>query len=142
MPRIEYTTYQFTRPALPSEHSYGLLKKILLQNPGHSLNPKSSIRETFRFEIIFYPTVVGVGLIGTLLSEATSIEWIKTVGEIILGIAGIAGIIGFFHLLSFFLSFMSFLGFLLEKWSYYRSLKKDIIETSTYEDFVKRRKNK
>ncbi len=146
MPRIEYTSYQFTRPALPSEHSYGLLKKILLQNPSHSLNPKSSIKEAFLPELNSFLRSMGIGilvfLLGVFISVWERIEIFKWISGLFFVVSGLILLGAFFWIFRLILSFASFMAFRLEKWSYYHSLKKDLIKTNTYEEFLRRRKNK
>jgi len=51
-------------------------------------------------------------------------------------------LITLYGILSFILSFISFMDYKLAKSTYYNSLKKDIINTNTYEEFLNRRKNK
>jgi hypothetical protein len=142
MPRIEYKSYDFKKPPLLSEQNYVFLKDILLQNPHQSLNPKSSIREEFHYEIILYSSIIGSLSLGMILMNATIIEWIKIIGGIILVIGLFLGLYGTLHFYGFYITVLSFLRFLVIKWNYYRVLKNDIIKTADYQEFLIKRKKR
>ena len=146
MPRIEYTTYQFTKPPLPTQQNYILLKNILEQNPDHSLNPKSSFKETFLVEILTCGSMLGIaiagGVLGGLISLIDSIKWLQLIGYLILLVSGLLLIGTFLRIPSLLLSILAYSAFVGDKWIYYNTLKKDIVKSGSYEEFLKRRKNK
>ena len=123
MATIRYTTYSFNRPSEINESAFIELKELIKMDNNVSLNPKSSIYDTFKTEIIIF----GVSIVGGLLT-LTEIDWLEAIG-------GFAAIVGFFNLFSFVPSFSSYLSFLSSKASYYRRLKKDIIKSDTFTDF-------
>ena len=123
MATIRYTTYSFNRPPEINEQAFLELKELIKMDNSLSLNPKSSIYDTFKVDII----VFGVSVIGGVLAS-TEIDWLEAIG-------GFAAIIGFFNLFSFLPSFSSYLSFLSSKATYYQKLKNDIIKSDTYSDF-------
>jgi hypothetical protein len=123
MATIRYTTYSFNRPTEINEVAFVELKGLLKMNSDLSLNPKSSILENFKLDFIFF----GIAIVGGLLAS-TNIDWLSAIG-------GFAVIVGFFNLFSFIPSFSSYMSYLSSKETYYRRLKKDIINSDTYNDF-------
>ena len=129
MATIQYTTYRFIIPQILVEKDYEIMKEVLTINPNHSITPPSSFFETFKGEIIF----LGIGALGGIISSLNGPEWLEWVG-------GIPAILAIFSLFSFVPSMFSYLGFLSDKSSYYQKLKRDIIKSNSYNEFINIRK--
>jgi hypothetical protein len=128
---IQYTTYRFNKPALITKGDYEILKDILTENPDYNINPPSSFVETFKRELIF----LGIGALGFLIASIDLAEWLNWVG-------GIPAIFAFFSLLSIGPSIFSYIGFLSDKSRYYNRLKKDIVNSHNYAEFLILRNNR
>lgn len=131
MATIEYTKYQFNKPPLIANDDYEILKEILTENPDFNINPPSSFFETFKREL----SILGIGAIGFLIASLDLVEWLNWVG-------GIPAFFAFFSLLSFVPSMSSYLGLLSDKSRYYKRLKKDVLKSSNYEEFLILRNNR
>jgi hypothetical protein len=131
MATIQYTTFRFNKPVLLSDVDFETLKEILNESPEYNINPPSNIYETFKGELI----LLGVGVIGLLISSLDIAEWLNWVG-------GIPAFIAFLSLLSFIPSLFSYLSFLSVKFNYYRKLKNDIIKSTNYAEFLNLRNKK
>jgi hypothetical protein len=126
MATIQYTSYRFNPPSPLKEDDFNTLKELLNDNSRLNINPNSSFIETFKVELIIF----GIGIICGFIASFDIAEWIN----LIFGIP--AFFIGISFLLSFLPSFFSYLGFVSDKSSYYSKLKKDIIKSNTYIDFI------
>ncbi len=126
MATIQYTCYRFNPPSLLKENDFNTLKDLLHYNSRLNINPNSSFIETFKVELIMF----GIGIICGFIASFDIAEWINW----IFGIPAflVAGTFVF----SFIPSFFSYLGFVSDKSNYYSRLKKDIIKSNTYSDFI------
>jgi hypothetical protein len=130
MATIKYTTYRFNKPPLITNGEYEILKEILTQKPEYNIEPPSNFVETFKYEFI----LLGIGGVGFLivLLKIDALFWV----------GGIPAILAFFSLFGLIPSIFSYLGFLSDKGNYYLDLKKDIIKSNNYTEFIKLRNNK
>ncbi|BDB53060.1 hypothetical protein [Flavobacterium ammonificans] len=128
MATVQYTTYNFNTPPLISDSDFKILKDILTENPNYSINPSSSFIETFKVELIF----LGIGLIGFYIASLDLADWLNWVG-------GIPAFLAFGSLFSFVPSMFSYLGYISDKSNYYRKLKKKIIKSENYNEFLNMR---
>jgi hypothetical protein len=126
MATIQYTSYNFSIPSALTEMDYKTLKELLNENPKLNINPTSSFTETFKSDLI----ILGIGVVSGFIAYCEITEWI----DLIFGI--LAFIVCFFMFFSFIPSFMSYIDFVFDKSSYYSKLKKDIIKSQTYIDFI------
>ena len=131
MATIQYTTYRFNRPSMLIQSDYETLKELLSESPNYNLNPPNNFIDAFRGELIF----LTVGAVSLLLLSLDIAEWLNWVG-------GISFFIAFFSLFSFVPSLFSYLGFLSAKARYYSSLRRDIVKSKDYNDFVNFRKKR
>ncbi|TRW98003.1 hypothetical protein [Flavobacterium gawalongense] len=132
MAKIQYTSYIFNKPPDLSEKEYKIMKELFNDNPKLNINPVSSFNKTFKVEIIF----LGIGIICGLIASFDIANWLN----LVFGIPSF--IIGITFVFSFIPSFFSYLGFLSDKSNYYSNLKKDIIKTSTFTDYINLREKR
>ena len=125
MATIQYVTYRFNRPPLISRDDYETLKEILTERPDYNIKPPSSFVETFKGELI----LLGIGAVGLLIASLDLAEWLNLVG-------GIPSFIAFFLLFSFVPTMLSYLGFISNKSSYYSKLKRNVIKSKYYAEFI------
>ena len=126
MAKIQYTSYSFNSPPDLHENKYDALKKLLKENAKLNINPKSNFIETFKIELI----LLIAGIICGFIAYLEFAEWIS----LTFGIP--AFVIGFSFIFNIIPSFLSYCGFLSDQSSYYSRLKKDIVKSSTYKDFI------
>ena len=126
MATFEYTKFSFNRPQRLEEKDYKCLKLFLMENPNHSLNPKTSFFQTFKIEIIF----IGVAIVSATMEYVKAPEWIQW-------ILILPAIIGIFSALRLFLSSFSYVGFVMNKYLYYKRLKNDVLRSKDYNDFIR-----
>jgi hypothetical protein len=126
MAKIQYTSYDFNSPPDLKENKYVAIKKLLNENFKLNINPKSSFIETFKAELI----ALVAGIICGFIAYLEFAEWIS----LIFGI--LAFVISFSFIFSIIPSFLSYCGFLSDQSSYYSKLRKDIVKSSTYKDFI------
>ena len=126
MANFYYRTFVFKRPALISLGQYESLKMILLSNPAHKIKPPGN-----DFFVSFKSELAGIlaGLLGGIILEFNFNEFLNVIG-------GILAFLSLGFLLSFIISFFSYLHFMWDKFKYYKQLKKDIIKTNSYDEFI------
>lgn len=128
MARIQYTIYRFNIPQTITLNDYETLKEILVQMPKFNINPTSNFMETFKVELIF----LGIGGLGLFIASLDIAEWLNWVG-------GIPAFLAFGSLFSFVPSMFSYIDFVSDKSNYYKILKKDIIKSNNYNEFLNMR---
>lgn len=126
MATIQYTSYRFKKPSDLEEIDYKTLKELLNDDSKLNINPTSNFIETFKVELIMF----GIGIVCGYIASLDITEWIN----LIFGLP--AFIVGSAFLFNFLPSFFSYLGFVSDKSSYYSILKKDIIRSDSYIDFI------
>lgn len=131
MATVEYTKYSFNHPPTLVKADYEILKELLTENPSYKLNPPSNFFETFKVELIF----LSVGSVGFLIAYLDIAEWLNWVG-------GIPAFLAITSLFSFIPSLFSYSGFATAKSGYYFYLKRDIIESDNYNEFLILRNNR
>lgn len=132
MATVQYTKYHFNRPPRLIQKDYEILKEILTENENFNLNPPSYFIGTFKGELIF----LGIGIFAGVIAAAEIAEWLTVVASI-LGV-----MVGYAFFTSFLPSFSSFFDFLSAKASFYRKLKRDIIKSTNYNEFLTLRNNR
>lgn len=126
MATIQYTSYNFNIPSALAEMDYKTLKELLNANPKLNINPTSSFIETFKGELI----MLGIGIVCGYIASFDIAEWINWV----FGIPAI--IVGSGFIFSILPSIITYIDFVFDKSRYYSKLKKDIIKSKTYIDFI------
>lgn len=124
--KIQYTKFEFKRPIILSESEYNTLKTLLSQNSKYKLNLKSNFIVAFKFYLYF----LGVAAIGILITFLDIAEWLNFIAAIPLFIAF------YLFLFSFLPSIVSYFEFLEDKSYYYSKLKKVIINSRDYSDYL------
>lgn len=126
MTKIQYISYDFTKPPELEEVNYKTLKELLNDNRKLNITPTSSFIKAFKAELIILGIGTGCGYIATYDIP----NWINWV----FGLT--AFVVGSTFLFSFAPSFITYIDFFFDKSRYYSKLKKDIIKSNTYIDFI------
>lgn len=139
--KVPYTRYSFIIPPTPSEQEYNYLKNLLYQDIGKELyeKPQSYSRlNPLETKIVAIVSSVFVGLLLIMLLGSL-LHLIKPSSTIenLLGILLLISFLSFFFLgISFMHSFGSYLGYLRINKRYYKMLKRLILNTVRYSDFM------
>jgi hypothetical protein len=131
MATIEYRTFHFKKPETLNQKDFETLKKILSEKPFFNINPMNSFWNNFKGDFF----VLGVSLLGLIIAFLEISEWLSIICAFIM-------LMGVFHLFRFIPSLISYIGFIVEKASYYKKLKKDIIVSKNYIEFLNYRSKK
>jgi hypothetical protein len=123
--KFEYISFRFIKPQILSYSDYEIIKIRLTFNPHFKLSPTNDFFEDFKVHLIF----LGVGVIGGLILFLDIADWLELVGVILV-------ISAIFSLFSFVPSLLSYLGFVSDQAFYYSSLKKDILKSKDYTEFI------
>jgi hypothetical protein len=132
MAKFQYTSYTFNKPPDLPEKEYKIMKELFNDNPKLNINPFSSFYKTFKVEII----VFGIGIICGLIASFDFANWLN----LVFGIP--AFIIAGTFIFSIIPSFFSYLGYLTDKSKFYSNLKRDIIKTNTFTDYINLREKR
>ena len=131
--RIQHRSFRFSKPDLIDENQYSILKNEFINNPSLSIIPKTSFWQTFSEDIkncIFYPLLIVI--ITLVIFKLTGWEFLG----IIVFLAGFYFAFHFFLRIAF--DMLSYLSFYIDITSYYKNLKRRIINSNDYEDMKKR----
>ncbi|MFT5251137.1 MAG: hypothetical protein ACI87N_000108 [Flavobacteriales bacterium] len=132
MAKIQYTSYDFNIPSELEESDYKTIKELLNDNGQLKITPYSSFIETFKRELI----MLGIGVLCGYIASFDIAEWINWV----FGIPAIMA--GYIFLFSFAPSFITYIDFMFDKRRYYSKLKKNILKSNSYIDFINIREKK
>jgi hypothetical protein len=127
MATISWVRYEFNIPEQLSEETYNILKYNFMHTQGYAPFPKGGFFKTFRISSIIFG-----------ISAFVQTFWAIHI-DVFDNIAGIGLFLMIGCLLSgIMFSWASFLQFMMDRHSYYSSLKKKIISSTNYSDFLKR----
>jgi hypothetical protein len=139
--KIPYTRYSFIIPPTPSEQEYNNLKKILYQDINKELYQKprsySSINPSETKIIAIISSVFAGLLLIMLLGSLFHLIKPSSILENLLGILLLISFLGFFFFgISIMHSWGSYLGYVRIHKRYYKMLKRHILNTVKYPDFL------
>jgi hypothetical protein len=140
--KIKYTRYNFVIPPTPSEPEYNYLKNSINQNINKELYEKpqsySSLNPLeIKILTIISSVFVGLVLIYILLSSLLHLIKPSSTVDNIFGIVLLISFISFFYMgISFMHSWGTYLGYGRIQKRYYKMLKRLILNTVKYSDFL------
>lgn len=121
--RISYTSYNFREPVLISEEEYNRHKYNFSINNTYYPFPTDGVRDEFSTLFKFLYGAIAAIAIGALIKP---LEWLAGIGIFIL----FAMLMGPLHSVSSYSSYLS------KRNKYYKSLKKCIVSSKDYSDFI------
>ena len=125
MATIRYVKYQFNYPELLSEENYNILKYNFKHTPGYAPFPKGGFFKNFKISSIICGASAFVQTFWIFQEDFT--DTIAGIGLFLIFGCLISGVM---------FSWLSFLQFMIDRHSYYSKLKKAIIASSNYNDFI------
>ncbi|WP_439882183.1 hypothetical protein ACSX1A_03260 [Pontibacter sp. MBLB2868] len=128
------TTYYFTPPTLIDETVFNVLKERLKADPNFAFEPKAKFSDEFPIlSWIFKSNMVTIplGIIIILLEPRAGSFWDDVAGFCFLPLG-----LSFFSLLFGHQTLLSFNDFLSDKKKYYKRLRKNIIYSRNYDEFL------
>ena len=133
--KISYKKWDFAEPRILNEREYSDINHQLKENPEIDITPNTwnNFQQEMRIDFYWFLIVIfGIGFCvfaETYLSQKFLYNICELVGVILL-------LIGFYSALQLFLSGLSYWSFTFAKNGYYWRLKKAILATGNYADFV------
>lgn len=127
MATISWVKYQFNIPDQLNEENYNILKYNFMHTPGYVPFPKGGFFKTFKISSIILGSSAFVQTFWPF--QVDVLATIAAIGLFLLFGAVLSGI---------YFSWGSYLLFMMDRHSYYSKLKKRIIASSSYNDFLKR----
>lgn len=116
--------YKFNKPAIISEKEFFVFKEIFSENPNYNITPKSGFWQEFAMQKWGLLVITIFGLLSLIWEDL----------EIVFGMGVFIAIMGLFQGGGeSMLNYMSYIG---EKNKYYRNLKKAIVDSENYEEFL------
>lgn len=140
--KVPFKKFYFRKPEELDTHDYYGYKRILRNNDSISISPKFNYLEIFENEIgllkfIFYTFVTS--LILKLISKFFDIKLLQ---ELYIIPFVLGGILFGFSCLSFLPTLLSFWDYKTDENKYFNQLKKDILVSNSYQDFLSIREGK
>ena len=124
MATIQYTTYNFNKPALIGEEQYAVIKHKLQSDPNFNPFKGNGFYEIYKISVLIY----AIGVPVALLFIATEVDFLAIIG-------GIYFFLTFFGLFSLVPEWISYASFLAKRNSYYNKLLLNIRKSSDYTHF-------
>ncbi len=134
--KVPFKKFYFRKPNDLDTHGYYKLKMKLRKNESFSIIPNFNYRETFENEIgvlkfIFYSFLASI-----LLKSLSNLFDIKIFHELHGIPLYLGGLVFVFSCLSFIPTIISLWEYKVDEYKYFNQLKKDILLSSSYPDFL------
>ena len=126
--KIQYTKFDFNQPKVLGESDYNTLKALLSKNPKCKFAPKLNLIVAFNYYLYLF----GISAIAVLVLILDLAEWLNIIAAIPLFIAF------YTFLFSFIPTMVSFLEYLNDKSKYYSKLRKVVINSSDYSEYLRK----
>lgn len=140
--KVPYKKFHFRKPEEIDTHDYYGYKRILRNNDRISITPKFNYKEIFENEIGLLKFIFYIFLSSFTLKILSKIFDINILRELYVIPFVIGGLLFGFSWLSFLPTLISFWDYKTDEKKYFNQLKKDILLSNSYPEFLSLRDGK